>query len=251
MSDDKRLSESQKKNQGKILKDNPEAKKGQEEIVKAVISVIKKLKSHYDSSFIDFPRTKRIPQKAIVESVKKHYGPNHNYHEVPEIHRWNRGVIMPDGGVVYCEIQNQKYMTINCFPLFSAEYKKQGVYNPHPSGNVIERAFKNWTEYKMLTLNQMFSSYYLFCSGPDFKEGSSIRDRLTSATLKRPFNISYYEKIKGDSSASVYLNPKTWTCDEMADIMFEDSKKIIDRYIMNTSIKETEITFVKIPKSNE
>ena len=32
MSDDKRLSESQKKNQGKILKDNPEAKKGQKEI---------------------------------------------------------------------------------------------------------------------------------------------------------------------------------------------------------------------------
>ncbi len=244
MSDDKRLSESQKKNQGKILKDNREAKKGQKEIVKAVISVIKKLKSHYDSAFIVFHWTKIIPQKAIVESVKKHYGPNHDYYEGDDPY------ILPDGGVVYCEIQNQKYMAINCFPLFGSEYKKQGTDPDQAKGNAVERAFKNWTEYKMLTLNQMFSSYYIFCSGPDFEEGSSIRDRLTSATLKRPFNISYYEKIKGDSSASLYLNPKTWTCDEMADIMFEDSKKIIDRYIMNTSIKETGITFEKLPNSN-
>ena len=182
--------------------------------------------------------------KAIVESTKKYYGPNHDYYEGDDTH------ILPDGGVVYCEIQNQKYMTINCFPLFCSEYKKQGTDPNQAKGNVIERAFKNWTEYKMLTLNQMFSSYYLFCSGIDFEEGSTIRDRLTSATLKRPFNISYYEKIKGDSSASVYLNPKTWTCDEMADIMFEDSKKIIDRYIMNTSIKETGITFEKLLNSN-
>ena len=244
MSDDKRLSESQKKNQGKILKDNPEAKKGQKEIKKAVVLVIKKLKNHYDSAFIDFHWTKKILQKAIVESTKKHYGPNHDYYEGDDPY------ILPDGGVVYCEIQNQKYMTINCFPLFCSEYKKQGTDPNQTKGNIIERAFKNWTEYKMLTLNQMFSSYYLFCSGIDFEEGSTIRDRLTSATLKRPFNISYYEKIKGDSSASVYLNPKTWTCDEMADIMFEDSKKIIDRYIMNTSIKETGITFEKLPNSN-
>ena len=88
MSDDKRLSESQKKNQGKILKDNPEAKKGQKEIKKAVVLVIKKLQSHYDSAFIVFPWAKIIPQKAIVESTKKYFGPNHNYHEVPEIHRW-------------------------------------------------------------------------------------------------------------------------------------------------------------------
>ena len=245
MSDDKRLSESQKKNQGKILKDNREAKKGQKEIVKAVISVIKKLKSHYDSSFIDFHWVKKVPQKTIIDSTKKYFGLNHNYYEGDDPY------ILPDGGVVYCEIQNQKYMAINCFPLFGSEYKKQGTDPDQAKGNAVERAFKNWTEYKMLTLNQMFSSYYIFCSGPDFEEGSSIRDRLTSATLKRPFNISYYEKIKGDSSASVYLNLKTWTCDEMTDIMFEASKKIIDRYIMNTSIKETEITFVKIPKSNE
>ena len=244
MSDDKRLSESQKKNQGKILKDNREAKKGQKEIVKAVISVIKKLKSHYDSSFIDFHWVKKVPQKTIIDSTKKYFGLNHNYYEGDDPY------ILPDGGVVYCEIQNQKYMAINCFPLFGSEYKKQGTDPDQAKGNAVERAFKNWTEYKMLTLNQMFSSYYLFCSGIDFEEGSTIRDRLTSATLKRPFNISYYEKIKGDSSASVYLNLKTWTCDEMTDIMFEASKKIIDRYIMNTSIKETGITFEKLLNSN-
>ena len=89
------------------------------------------------------------------------------------------------------------------------------------------------------------------CSGSDFEEGSSIRDRLTSATIKRPFNISYFEKIKGESSASVYLNLKTWTCDEMVNIMFKDSVNIIDKYIMNTSIKETGIVFEQLPKYND
>ena len=245
MSDDKRLSKSQKKNQGKILKDNLEAKKGQKEIVKATISVIKKLKSHYDSSFIDFHWAKKIPQKAIIDSTKKHFGLNHNYYEGDDPY------ILPDGGVVYCEIQNQKYMAINCFPLFGSEYKKQGTDPDQAKGNAIERAFKNLSEYKLLTINQMFSSYYLFCSGSDFEEGSSIRDRLTSATIKRPFNISYFEKIKGESSASVYLNLKTLTCDEMVNIMFKDSVNIIDKYIMNTSIKETGIVFEQLPKYND
>ena len=245
MSDDKRLSESQKKNQGKILKDNPEAKKGQKEIVKAVISAIKKLTNHYDSSCISFELAKKIPQKAITDSTKKYFGSNHNYYEGDDPY------ILPDGGVVYCVIENQKYMSINCFPLFGSEYKKQGTDPDQAKGNAIERAFKNWSEYKLLTINQMFSSYYLFCSGSDFEEGSSIRDRLTSATIKRPFNISYFEKIKGESSASVYLNLKTWTCDEMADIMFKDSVNIIDKYIMNTSIKETGIVFEQLPKYND
>lgn len=245
MSNDKKLSKTQKVNQNKIFKDNPEAKKGQKEIVKAVILVIKKLKSHYDSSFIDFHWVKKIPQKVIIDSTKKYFGSNHNYYEGHDPH------ILPDGGVVYCEIQNQKYMTINSFPLFGSEYKKQGTDPDQAKGNAIERAFKNWSEYKLLTISQMFSSYYLFCSGLDFEEGSSIRDRLTSATIKRPFNISYFEKIKGESSASVYLNSKTWTCDEMVDIMFKDSKKIIDEYIMNTSIKETGIVFEQLPKYND
>ncbi len=245
MSNDKKLSETQKANQSKILKDNPEAKKGQKEIAKAVISVIKKLKSHYDSSFINFHWVKKVPQKAIIDSTKKYFGLNHNYYEGDDSY------ILPDGGVVYCEIQNQKYMTINCFPLFCSEYKKQGTDPDQAKGNAIERAFKNLSEYKLLTINQMFSSYYLFCSGSDFEEGSSIRDRLTSATLKRPFNISYYEKIKGESSASVYLNLKTWTCDEMVDIMFKDSVNIIDKYIMNTSIKETGIVFEQLTKYND
>jgi hypothetical protein len=36
----------------------------------------------------------------------------------------------------------------------------------------------------------------------------------------------------------------------MADIMFKDSKKIIDKYIMNTSIKETGIVFEQLSKYN-
>ena len=124
--------------------------------VKPVLPVIKKLKSHYDSSFIDFHWAKKIPQKAIIDSTKKHFGLNHNYYEGDDPY------ILPDGGVVYCEIQNQKYMAINCFPLFGSEYKKQGTDPDQAKGNAIERAFKNLSEYKLLTINQMFSSYYLF-----------------------------------------------------------------------------------------
>jgi len=38
---------------------------------------------------------------------------------------------------------------------------------------------------------------------------------------------------------------------EMVDIMFKDSVNIIDKYIMNTSIKETGIVFEQLTKYND
>jgi type II restriction enzyme len=237
MSSDKKLSKTQKINQNKIFKDNDDAQKGQDTLEKAVLSVRGLLTKHYDSSFIQFKWAKELPQSAIAQVTKKYYGKNHDYVE------GENPCIKPDGGIVFCELQNQKLMDMHTLPLFCSEYKKQGVDKDQAKGNAIERAYKNLQEYNLYTLFQPFSSYYIFCSGSDFVEGSSIRDRLTGATLKRPFNTSYYEKIKGDASASVYLKTETWSCDEMTNIMFEDSKKIIDSYIMNLDIKEQGIIF--------
>lgn len=227
MSDSKTLSKTQEANQKNILKENPNAKNGENELKRGVNNCLKKLKEYFDSTHIQFLYSSKCDQKSIIEQTIKYFGKNHNFCEN------NDSFFKPDGGIIYYELQTQKYMTLNIAPLFCAEYKKQGDGKDQASGNAIERCFKNVKEYELYTINSPSFLYFLFCSGRDFKKGSTIKDRLTALTLKRPFNTTYFEKERGYPSCSVYLKDEGyWDAEAMGQIMFEGSKKVIETFIL-------------------
>lgn len=230
MSDDKKLSETQKINQNKIFKDNEKAKKGENQLKLAIEDCYKKLNVEYGGkSYINFNYMSSINQSFITNQTKDYFGKNFNYVEKYSSH------IKPDGGFICYELQTEKFMTLNQGLLLCAEYKKQGDGKDQASGNAIERCYKNFREYELCSLKLPYFLYFVFCSGTDFKKGSSILDRLTALTIKRPFNHTYYEKEKGLPSASVYINENNWNNKEMSNIMFEGAKKVIDNYLIKVS----------------
>lgn len=85
--------------------------------------------------------------------------------------------------------------------ILSIEAKNQGTNHIreqngeklHAQGNAIERAYKNYQEILHLTRGYPYIPIIYFVSGSDFKEGSSIRDRLTGLTAYQPTNpLTHY-----------------------------------------------------------
>ena len=241
MSNDKKLSETLKENQNKIFKDNEKAKKGENQLKLAIEDCYKKLNIEYGTkSYVNFNYMSSITQSFITDQTKDYFGNNFNYIENKSSH------IKPDGGFICYDLQTQKLLSMNQGLLLCAEYKKQGDGKNQASGNAIERCYKNFKEYELCSLKLPYCLYFIFCSGTDFKKGSSILDRLSALTIKRPFNNIYYEKEKSLSSASVYINENTWTIKEMSNIMFEGAKKVIDNYLIKVSdFKEVKYKNVK------
>lgn len=129
----------------------------------------------------------------------------------------------PDGGVITATIGGKTYI------IYVGEAKNQGLGKKQASGNAIERSYKNVQEVRILMkmLEVAYFPYVLFCSGTDFKPGSSILDRLTAMTWNSPFNVIWCEDVGGMERVSVFARPEKWTYEEMVDISLEMCERSI------------------------
>jgi len=151
--------------------------------------------------------------------------------------------ISPDGGFLFAKINNKNKL------ILTVESKKQGTPASEygPKGNAIERSFKNYNEIAVIQMYEKIFPYVLFVSGSDFKDGSSIRDRLTSMNLMRPFNKIDLKKIKIKGSCSLYscpsifVQPEPFVIKEIFNICIEVCKKSI-RYYLDYDEKKARIT---------
>lgn len=129
----------------------------------------------------------------------------------------------PDGGIITATINEKTYV------IYVGEAKNQGEGKKQASGNAVERSYKNVQEVRMLMKmsGADYLPYVLFCSGHDFKPGSSILDRLTALTWSSPFNRIYCENVEGFERVSVFARLDRWTHEEMVDV----SLKMCERSI--------------------
>jgi len=81
MSNDKKLSESQKIHQNKIFKDNKEAKRGEKLLKLALKIFIEKFKEKYCDVSINLNYKNMLSQAFIVNETQKYFGSNHSYIE--------------------------------------------------------------------------------------------------------------------------------------------------------------------------
>ena len=141
-----------------------------------ILSTLKKLFPN-----LEFKYEKKLSQEYYAKIINPNYKPSSD-----------KSFISPDGGFVYVKIKGI------WVPVLITEAKKQGTNDKREAegkckqamGNAIERAHKNYNELKeyMSTFNQKYFPYLIFAYGCDFKDGSTIRDRLAAMTRYQDYN---------------------------------------------------------------
>jgi hypothetical protein len=115
-----------------------------------------------------------------------------------------KSCIKPDGGMIF--LGNKLVLC--------SEAKTQGNENNY-LGNAIERAAKNYLELAGLCRKDSTLPYVIFCSGSNFKEGSSLLDRIDVLTDYLPRNtILCREKV-----ASVYTKETDFNVADMMEVL--------------------------------
>ena len=201
---------------------------------KAVSKLIPILEKEYPN--IKFLCKKKITQKEIIDKVVliDNVSPSDLYIPVSE-----DNFVNPDGGVVFAVINGKEY------PILISEAKKQGTHfwnsdgtlkedltetqrelalsgKEQGRGNVIERAFKNIFEFLLYCEDLNYFPYVLFVCGKDFEMTSSIRDRCSAMTRKRPFNVNYVADLQHKVTA--YVQEDYFIANEMFDKIYDVAK---------------------------
>ena len=205
-----RLSQRQTRDGGGRSINNTEARLFDGRLRHIIINeVLPILKEKYPE--IEWTHTSRINQAEYALLINPDF--------VPES---SNPFISPDGGIIKA----------NGEPVLISEAKKQGTNNRRISegltrqacGNAIERACKNHNELKAYMFNKSYFPYLLFAYGSDFELNSSIRSRLHSMTMYKPYNQLY---IINDQyqRASIFIQPEPFS----------------DQFIIDKCLEEVEI----------
>jgi type II restriction enzyme len=202
---------------------------------KSVAKLILILQEEYPN--VEFLWKKKIKQQEIIEKVAliDNVPLEEMYQTVNE-----NTFVSPDGGVVYAVVNGKEY------PILISEAKKQGTHffkidgitlrecltkkqialalsrKEQGKGNAIERAFKNIEEFKLYCEDLNYFPYVLFACGKDFESGSSILDRCSAMTRKRPFNVNYVTDSK--QLVTAYIQEEYFTANEMSEKIYDVAK---------------------------
>ena len=185
---------------------------------------------------IEFLWKKKIKQWEIIEKVAliDNVPLEEMYQTVNE-----NTFVSPDGGVVYAVVNGKKY------PILISEAKKQGTlfFNENGTlrknltpkqvklalsgikqgrGNAVERAFKNIVEFQLYCEELNYFPYVLFACGLDFALDSTILDRCSAMTRKRPFNVNYVADSK--QLVTAYIQEDYFTANEMSEKIYDVAK---------------------------
>jgi len=131
--------------------------------------------------------------------------------------------IKPDGGFLFAtNKRNERRLVL------VAEVKRQGTNDKRlleglkkqAKGNAIERLGKNLIGIRAIFKNEGILPFICFGSGDDFKDGSSIRDRVITMNEFFPLNQLFVEKdFMPFEPVSMLFRYDSWTVEEMLSQM--------------------------------
>jgi type II restriction enzyme len=139
--------------------------------------------------------------------------------------------VKPDGGILFAKINDKLY------PILVCEAKKQGTNDvrlaegkkKQGKGNAIERAFKNFEEFRIYFEKYDYFPYLIFAYGCDFEDGSSINDRMDAMTRYKPRNEQYIFHSK--QLATIYVQDRPFTDEEIFDRIKDVSTQVINHLL--------------------
>jgi len=196
-----------------------EGAKTENMVATAVQCVFKTLKNNHRK--LEFMHMKKHSKQMFAESIGVvDYVPSNG-----------KSFVNPDGGTIWVKKTYSDGST--WYPILTSEAKKQGTNDKllaegkkkQAQGNAIERAYKNIEEFRCLYEAYPWFSYFIFCEGCDFEEGSSILDRMDAMTRYRPRNKSYVTDEK--QLVSLYIKPEGFEQNFIYTKMLESAELII------------------------
>lgn len=188
------------------------SKKQEHKVTSSTKAILTTLQAEYPT--LDFYFEKAIMLSAFRKNIEN-----------------EKSYISPDGGFIFVRLEDGKKICV-----FSSESKHQGTNDkriaeglkPQAKGNAIERAHKNFNEIDLLLESQKTFPFLVCCSGYDFHDGSTIRDRAGAMSRKSPFNTIYVNRDEhGRSRASVMLRQKRWEAEEIVEMGLRMSREVI------------------------
>ena len=168
-----------------------------------------------------------IKLKDIVDKLKVLY-PDEDF-----FYYYNTSNMKPDGGLVYLVDKD-----MNKYPILITEVKNQGTNDmriakglkPQSLGNAIEKLGKNVIGLRTYLLNESIFPFVCFGYGYDFKEGSSILDRVVTIAMFGKLNTTYLYNNGPFNRGSFYFRHEAWKNEEMYEILYKIAKSSIYYY---------------------
>lgn len=219
-------SEFLRKNKNQHSVKNSLSKKMDKNIDIATDIVQKKLEEEYPN--LSFERQKRMKLNIIINDLKINFPQLSGYFSDVK----DTSFISPDGGFLYAiNSRNEKRL------ILVSEVKRQGTNNKRKiegkkvqaKGNAIERLGKNLIGIRSMFKHKGILPFVCFGYGDDFKEDSTILDRVITMNDFFKLNEIIVEKdFLPFEPASLFFREKEWKENEMIEILHEVAKKSIE-----------------------
>jgi type II restriction enzyme len=189
------------------------------------------LRQRLESEFkLELTHEKEWKLKDVVSRLR------HLFPDVEFSYKFDTSAMRPDGGILSIQSKNG-----TLFPILITEVKNQGTNDlrategkpKQAKGNAIERLGKNVIGFRTAMLGEQIVPFVCFGYGCDFDDTSSILDRVTTIAMFGPLNkISVVSEGEGGifNRGSFFFREDKWSEDEMAEIMYEVSKRSIHYY---------------------
>jgi type II restriction enzyme len=206
---------------------NLTSKKQETSVGKALEVALERLKDTFPVAF-DHKKTWVLTE--IVEKLRAEFP------DVPFATPKAKSSMKPDGGVVsIIDSDGDEH------PVLIVEVKNQGTNDllleagepTQAMGNAIERLGKNVIGFRTAMLPEGIMPFLCFGYGYDFKEGSSIRDRVITVAMFGPLNeINVVPSGEAGKfmRGSYFFREEEWSVNEMADVMIEVASRSIHFY---------------------
>jgi len=191
----------------------------------AVTNMIEELKKSYPH--LTFEHHKKLSLTKIISDLSLQY-PQYEKEFSKTI---DGSFIKPDGGFLYATDKkgNKKLVLV-------AEVKHQGTNDKRTSeglpiqakGNAIERLGKNLIGIRAIFKAESMIPFVCFGSGYDFKDGSTILDRVVTINDFFPLNKIFIEKTHLPfEPVSMFFRYEDWSTEEMTKTMTEVANEAI------------------------
>lgn len=171
-------------------------------------------------------------------------GLRHSFPEVEFYYSLDTSNMRPDGGILSITSNSGAQ-----YPILIVEVKNQGTNDLRlregkpiqAMGNAIERLGKNVIGLRTALLTEAIFPFVCFGYGYDFREESSIRDRVVTIGMFGPLNQIQLvnEGSNGQfNRGSFFFREEPWTFDEMSEVMYEIAQRSIYYYFSKYGERE-------------
>ncbi len=179
---------------------------------------------------LTFEHTKKLSLVKVIADLSAQYP--HFENDFSKVMK--ESFIKPDGGFLYATDKkgNTKLILV-------AEVKHQGTNDKRADeglpkqakGNAIERLGKNLIGIRAIFKKESMIPFVCFGSGYDFKEGSTILDRVVTMNDFFPLNKIFIKKTHLPfEPVSMFFRYEDWSTEEMTKIMKDVAIEAIENH---------------------